>query len=185
MVAASRCRGVHGLHCALMEPQRRSPERVADLAVLGWKEVADLPDWGITSLRVKLDTGARTSAIHVTRFEVVGRHHEQGDEPLPVARMTVPLSRSDPDRMITVTTPVVGYRSVRDTRARAELRPVVRARVVCGPLDRLVDVSVTDRDGMLFRMILGRQALAGAVLVDPSRGYTTRRAPRRHEEATP
>jgi hypothetical protein len=143
------------------------------LPVLGWKEEAALPEWGIEGLRVKLDTGARTSALHVTDFKVVGHHDHEG-EPLPVARFTVPLSRIDPDRTISVTTPVVAYKSVRDTRARAELRPVVRTRVVVGPLDRVVDITVTDRAGMIFRMILGRQALAGHALVDPNAGYTTR-----------
>ena len=146
----------------------------AALPVVGWKELASLPEWGITGLRVKLDTGARTSAIHVTRFEVVGHHRLEGSESLPVARMVVPLSRSDPERTVTVTTPVVAYKSVRDTRARSELRPVVRARVRCGPIDRDIDVTVTDRAGMIFRMILGRQALAGHALVDAGRAYTAR-----------
>ena len=145
------------------------------LPVLGWKEDASLPDWGIKRLRVKLDTGARTSALHVSRFRVVGHHddHHEG-EPLPIARLTIPLSRVDSSRTVTVTTPVIGYKSVRDTRARAELRPVVRARIVCGPLDEEIHITVTDRAGMIFRMILGRQALAGLAVVDPNLGYTTR-----------
>lgn len=143
------------------------------LPVLGWKEEASLPDWGIEGLRVKLDSGARTSAIHVNSVQVVG-HHEGGGGPMPVVRLVVPLSRVDPGRVVTVTAPVIGYKSVRDTSARAERRPVVRTRVVCGPLDREIDVTVTDRTGMIFRMILGRQALAGYAMVDPARGYTTR-----------
>ena len=137
--------------------------------VLGWKERAALPDWDITRLRVKLDTGARTSAIHA-RSEVVGEHELDGRR-LPVLRLTIPLSRSGTGRQVEVTAPVVAYKSVRDTGGSAEQRPVVRTRLVCGPLDREIDVTVTDRAGMIFRMILGRQALQG-VLVDPSREYT-------------
>lgn len=137
--------------------------------VLGWKERAALPDWDITRLRVKLDTGARTSAIHA-RSEVVGEHDLDGQR-LPVLRLTIPLSRTSGTRRVEVTAPVVGYKSVRDTGGSAERRPVVRTRLVCGPLDREIDVTVTDRAGMIFRMILGRQALQG-VLVDPSREYT-------------
>ena len=151
------------------------------LPTLGWKEEASLPEWGINGLRVKLDTGARTSALHVLRFRVVG-HHEHDGEPMPVARLTVPLSRDDSDQTVTVTTPVIGYKSVRDTRARSELRPIVRTRLVCGPLDVDIDISVTDRAGMIFRMILGRKALAGRVVVDPARGYTTRVGRARREE---
>lgn len=139
--------------------------------VLGWKERAALPDWDITRLRVKLDTGARTSAIHA-HSEVVGEH-ELGGERLPVLRLTIPLSRTRSGRSVQVTAPVVAFKRVRDTGGIAEQRPVVRTRLVCGPLDREIDVTVTDRAGMIFRMILGRQALQG-VLVDPSREYTLR-----------
>jgi hypothetical protein len=143
------------------------------LPVLGWKEDAALPDWGVPRLRVKLDTGAKTSAIHVQAMETVGTH-VVGEEELPVARLTIPLSRLYKDRVVTVETPIVAFKSVRDTSATAELRPVVRTRLVCGPLDREIDVTVTDRTGMIFRMILGREALAGHALVDASQGYTTR-----------
>ncbi|CAN5293123.1 MAG: ATP-dependent zinc protease [Euzebyales bacterium] len=145
------------------------------LPVLGWKEEADLPDWGVFGLRVKLDTGARTSAVHVRHMEVIGRHH-RGGQRLPVLRLVIPLSRVHHGRHVLVDAPVVGYKNVRDTSAKAERRPVVRTRLVCGPLDREIDVTVTDRSGMIFRMILGRQALAGQVLVDAGRGYTTRAA---------
>jgi ribosomal protein S6--L-glutamate ligase len=137
--------------------------------ILGWKEHAALPDWGITRLRVKLDTGAKTSAIHARAIEQVGEHELDGRS-LPVLRFVVPLSRTDPSRFVEVTAPVVGHKSVRDTRAQAEVRPVVRARLMCGALDRDIDVTLTDRSGMIFRMILGRQALQD-VLVDPTRAY--------------
>lgn len=137
--------------------------------MLGWKERAALPDWDITRLRVKLDTGAKTSAIHA-RSEVVGEHELDGMT-LPVLRLVIPLARSHSERFVEATAPVVAYKTVRDTGARAQVRPVVRTRLVCGPIDRDIDVTVTDRSGMIFRMILGRQALEG-VLVDPSRAYT-------------
>jgi hypothetical protein len=147
------------------------------LPVLGWKEDAALPEWGIERLRVKLDTGAKTSAIHVNRMEEVGSH-VLGGETLPVVRLEIPLSRLHPDRLVVAECPVIAFRSVRDTSATAELRPVVRTRLVCGPLDHDIEVTVTDRTGMIFRMILGRQALAGRAVVDPEQGYTTRRARR-------
>jgi hypothetical protein len=150
---------------------------LTSLPVLGWKEEASLPDWGIERLRVKLDTGAKTSAIHVSACETVGYHEHDGQR-LPVLRLRIPLSRLRPERVVEVDTPVVGYRSVRDTSARPERRAVVRTRLVCGPIDRDIDVTVTDRTGMIFRMILGRQALDGTCLVDPGRTYVTRGAPR-------
>lgn len=152
------------------------------LPILGWKEEAALPDWGITRLRVKLDTGAKTSAIHVSAMEVVD-HHQHDGQRLPVLDLVIPLSRVHPDRVARTRAKVIGYKSVRDTGAVLERRPVVRTRLVCGPVDTDIDVTVTDRTGMIFRMILGRQAIAGNAVVDPALGYTvlhrTRRSARR------
>ena len=147
-----------------------------ELPVLGWKEHAALPDWGIPRLRVKLDTGARSSALHVDDIEVIGAEMSDG-QLLPILRFAVVLGH-DGDRTRTVTTQATGFKVVRDTGARAERRPVVRTRLVCGPIDREVALTVTDRTGMNFRMILGRTALEGACTVDPSRGYTRSAAPR-------
>lgn len=149
------------------------------LPVLGWKEEAALPEWGIDRLRVKLDTGAKTSAIHVSEMTVVGEHDMNGAR-LPILDLVIPLSRVNPQRIARTRTKVVGYKSVRDTGAVLERRPVVRTRLVCGPVDADIEVTVTDRSGMIFRMILGRQALAGNAVVDPEQGYTTlHRAKRR------
>jgi len=143
------------------------------LPVLGWKEDASLPDWGIRRLRVKLDTGAKTSALHVSSMAPVGEHTFDG-QVLPVLGLIIPLSRVSSRRFVEVRAPVVGYKSVRDTSAVAERRPLVRTRLVCGQIDAQIDVTVTDRTGMIFRMILGREALTGRAVVDPSRDYTTR-----------
>ena len=89
----------------------------------------------------------------------------------------------DAPRRRTVTAPTVTRKRVRDTGAKAELRHVVRTRVVCGPLDREIDVTITDRSGMNFRMLLGRLALQGAALVDPAHGYLhSPRPPRRRRD---
>jgi hypothetical protein len=146
------------------------------LPVLGWKEQVHLPDWGL-ELRGKLDTGARSSALHVSemeeigeRFDVVAGHH------LPMVRFDVVLGTRAAPRHHEVEAPIVAHRRVRDTGARAELRPVVRTRIVCGPIDTIADISLTDRSGMNFRMLLGRLTLEGRCVVDPARGYlaTTR-----------
>lgn len=150
----------------------------ARLPLLGWKEEASLPEWGIQRLRVKLDTGAKTSAIHVSSMEVVGQCEHEGLQ-LPVLDLVIPLSRAHPERVAPVRAEVVGYKSVRDTGAKAERRPVVRTRLLCGPIDRVIDVTVTDRSGMIFRMILGREALSGHAVVDPQQGYTTVKRGRR------
>ena len=154
------------------------------LPVLGWKEQAALPDLGVERLRVKLDTGARTSALHVESIEVVGEH-QLDDETLPVLRLVLLVGSRDRPRTRTVEVPTLGSKMVRDTGANAELRHVVRTRVVCGPLDLETPVTITDRSGMNFRMLLGRTALAGRCLVDPDNGYLhSPRPPRRRSANT-
>jgi hypothetical protein len=144
------------------------------LPVLGWKEHGALPDWGIRRLRMKLDTGARTSAIHVSEISII-------EEETPLVRFAVVLGRHPGARRRLVTTPLVGVRTVRDTGAKREQRPVVRTRVVVGPVETITEVTVTDRTGMNFRMILGRTALAETCLVDPSRGYVWSHPPPRRK----
>jgi len=143
----------------------------AGTAVLGWKEHVVLPEWGLR-LRGKLDTGARSSALHVTAMEEMGDHADPttGGR-LPVVRFDVVLGRKTNPVHHEVTAPIIGHKIVRDTGARAETRPVVRTRIVCGPLDTIADVTLTDRTGMNFRMLLGRLTLEHRVLVDPAHGY--------------
>lgn len=140
-----------------------------DLPVLGWKEHVQLPEWGL-QLRAKLDTGARSSALHVAELEEIGEH-EHDDARLPVVKFDVVLGRRDAPEHHRIEAPVVGHKVVKDTGARAERRPVVRTRIVCGPLDTIGDITLTDRTGMIFRMLLGRLTLEHQCLVDPAHGY--------------
>ncbi|MBW3657715.1 MAG: RimK/LysX family protein [Actinobacteria bacterium] len=141
-----------------------------ELPVLGWKEHVSLPDWGIPRLRAKLDTGARTSALHVEDDEVIDEHEHEG-QILPVVTFHVLVgSRETPTRH-EVEAPVVGYKVVRDTGGKAQRRPVVRTRIVIGPLDTEADVTLTTRHGMNFRMLIGRLTMEDRCLVDPARGY--------------
>ena len=149
-----------------------------DLPVLGWKERVSLPEWDL-ELRAKLDTGARSSALHVAELEEVGRQVDGNGELVPVVRFDVVLGSKGAPKHHEVEARVVGHKVVRDTGARTERRPVVRTRIVCGPLDTMADVTLTDRTGMNFRMLLGRLTMDGRCLVDPSQGYLVTRGPRR------
>lgn len=162
-----------------------------DPPVFGWREHVDLPRWGIARLRAKLDTGARTSALHVEDVEELdaragdvavdaGDAAMDGSDPtLPLVRFHVLTGPRAAPRRVEVVAPVVGHTVIRDTRARPERRPIVRTTVVCGPLRREIEISLTDRSGMNFRMLLGRLALEGAALVDPARGFRVTSPPRR------
>ena len=155
----------------------RHDHQPADLPRLGWKEQVVLPGWGVR-MRAKLDTGARTSALHVEDVEEIGEHLYEG-RTVPLARITLLVGARDAPQHRIVEAPVVGHRRVRDTRARPELRPVIHTRIVCGPVDTEADITLTSRHGMNFRMLLGRLTLAGNCVVDPAGGYLVTRTPPR------
>jgi hypothetical protein len=138
--------------------------------VLGWKERIDFPDWGLRRVRVKIDTGARTSALGAVYYEL---------RDLPgqgrIADVVLALDRKNPDRRVTVRVPVLATVVVTNSSGQREQRPLVEARVRLGPLTKTIRLTVTNRCQMRFPVILGRQALAGDCVVDVSRKYALRK----------
>jgi hypothetical protein len=139
---------------------QRSPIRATTLRVIGWSELVDLPDWGISRLRAKIDTGARTSALHVENLVDLGGARVGFD---------VRLHRKRQDRRMHVVAKVTRRGRVRSSSGHYENRIFVRTRFRIGPILRPIEISLVDRQGMLFRMLIGRTALAGSFVIDPSR----------------
>lgn len=140
-----------------------------DPRIVGWREWVRLPALTPHRVKAKVDTGARTSSLHAFDLALVG----------DVARFAVhPHQRDDTDESW-VELPVVDVREVRPSTGDAEQRPVVRSAVVLGSDSFDVELTLTDRDAMGFRMLLGRTALAGRYLVDPGRSYVQGPRPRR------
>jgi hypothetical protein len=137
--------------------------------LIGWKEHVALPEWNITRLRAKIDTGARTSALDAADYEL---HEVPGAG--TVARLRLRLSRKHPERQVVVEAPVVKMVTVRNSGGMRELRPVVETTVRLGPLEKRIRLTVANRAGMIFRMILGREALAGDFLVEVGKKYLLR-----------
>jgi hypothetical protein len=132
---------------------------------IGWKEYLDFPEWQIRRVRVKVDTGARTSALDVLDYEV--RDTDSG----AVAFLRLALSRKHPERVVTVQAPVIGMVCVRNTGGQDECRPVIEPVVRLGWVEKRIRLTLTNRSHMRYRMILGRQALLGTFVVDVSRKY--------------
>jgi hypothetical protein len=138
--------------------------------VLGWKERIDFPDWGLRRVRVKVDTGARTSALGAVYYELRDLP-DQGR----VADVVLALDRKNPERRVTVRVPVLATVVVTNSSGQREQRPLVEARVRLGPLTKTIRLTVTNRCQMRFPVILGRQALAGDCVVDVNRKYALRK----------
>lgn len=133
--------------------------------VVGWREWAVLDELTPTPIKAKIDTGARTSSLHAFDLRL--------DESSGVllARFEIhPLQRSA-SNSAEVTVPVEGFRNVRSSSGHRERRPVVRTRIALGAHRFDIDVTLTSRDQMGFRMLLGRAALRRRFLIDPGRSF--------------
>ncbi len=136
-----------------------------DLFTLGWREWVRLPDLGINAIKAKVDTGARTSAIHA--FEL-NTFSEGGRE--RVEFRIHPLQKDDAT-IVTCTADIVDKRVVTDSGGHKEERIVIATTLDIGPYSWPIEATLTARDTMLFRMLLGRTAIKNRAQVNPARSY--------------
>jgi hypothetical protein len=134
--------------------------------LIGWKEFVSFPEWGNRRVKAKIDTGARTSALDVVSYEL----REANGQGL-MAELRLALHRKRRDGLVVVQTPVLGMIAVRNSNGVREQRPLIETSIRLGPVTKRVRLTVTNRAGMVFRMILGRKALEGSFVVDVSRKY--------------
>ena len=133
--------------------------------LVGWREWVSLPDAGIDWIKAKIDTGARTSSLHAFDIEAFEREGEDW-----VRFRVNPWQNSDADSRI-VECPVHDRRSIRSSSGHSEERIVVLLAIRL--VGRLVvsEVTLSNRDEMGFRMLIGREALRRGFIVDPARSF--------------
>ena len=138
--------------------------------MLGWREWVALPDLGVARVRAKVDSGARSSALHVDeqwRFSEAGA-------PWIGFRLTPGKSTG----VIEARAPIFDEREVADSGGHRGKRVFLRTTLVLAGQRRAIEINLTDRGGMLFPMLLGRTAIAGAFTIDPARSFVHARPPR-------
>ena len=134
-------------------------------SIIGWREWLDLPDLGIENIKAKVDTGARSSALHAFEIE----SWESGERTL--IRFRVHPQQRDNRHSIEATAELIEWRRVKNSGGQSQLRPVIRTPVRLGEHRWEIELTLTDRDVMGFRMLLGRLALRKRFLVHPNKSY--------------
>lgn len=140
-----------------------------NLPLIGWRERVALPELGIAQIKAKIDTGARSSTLHALNLEEFDRDGK------PWVRFQVyPLQRDD-SQTITAVAPIFDRREVRNSGGQVQLRPFIRTLVKLGgrfsEKPWPIELTLTDRSLMGFRMLLGREAVRKRFLVDTGRSF--------------
>lgn len=139
--------------------------RRPSLPLIGWREWVALPDLHIAILKAKVDTGARTSALHAVDLEQFRR---RGQDWL---RFRVHTRQRSLKRTVHTGARLLDWRAVTSSTGHREVRPVIRTRLRLGPVEAEIEVTLAARDDMGFRMLLGREALRRRFYVDPAHSY--------------
>lgn len=133
--------------------------------LVGWREWVELPGLGLKCVKAKIDTGARTSCLHayqITPFREGGRYR---------VRFGIhPVQRNKTVRAECVAD-VLDRRMVSDSGGHRERRYVIETTVRMAGEEWPIELTLTDRDTMLFRMLLGRTAMRGRLLIDPASSF--------------
>lgn len=143
------------------------PRTAAALPVVGWREWVQLPQLaGSAIVKAKIDTGATTSAIHAEHLDL-----DHGEDGRAFASFELHPTDDENERVVVERHPVVAFRFVKSSSGHGSYRPVIRTSMSLGSQTFDIDLTLTGRDQMGFRMLLGRAALRGRFHVDPSGSF--------------
>ena len=138
---------------------------IKDRRIVGWREWVSLPELGVNSIKAKLDSGAKTSAMHAWDQEI----YDQGNQPW-VRFCTHPLQH-DLDTSVDCKAPLADHRWITNSGGTREHRFVISTTLEIAGMSWPIELSLTNRDEMGFRMLIGRDAMRGHLVVDPSKSY--------------
>jgi hypothetical protein len=135
------------------------------LPIIGWRENIALPQLNVNSIKAKIDTGARSSALHAFKIEEFRQKNQ-----LMIRFQIHPFQRDD-KKIITAEAELLEYRHIKSSNGQIQHRPVILTTVQLGEQQWQIELTLTNRDVMGFRMLLGRQALRHRFLIDPGKSF--------------
>jgi len=138
--------------------------------IIGWKEWLALPDLGIPAIKAKIDTGARTSALHTFYIE------DYTSSGKWMVRFGIHPLQKRQDVELYCDVPVIDRRRVKDSSGNTEMRYTIETKAMLGDIEWPIQITLTNRDRMMFRMLLGRTALDHRFIINPAASYSCGRA---------
>lgn len=145
------------------EPSKKKARRAPPL--IGWREWAAFPELGVDRIKAKIDTGAKSSAVHAFRIRIV----EKDGAPWAEFLLHPMQKRKRPEMKCAA--PIVDRRRIRSSNGAVEERLIVRTMLRLGGREWPIDLSLAARDEMGFRLLLGRDALRKKFIIDPSASF--------------
>lgn len=137
--------------------------------IIGWREWVSLPELGLARIKAKCDTGAKTSVLHaflLEPFKQNGKH---------MIHFSIhPLQRTT-EVVHNCTAEIIDIRWISDSGGHIERRYVIQSQLVIGATTKNIEITLTNRDSMRFRMLLGRSALKDHFLINPNLSYTNKK----------
>lgn len=133
--------------------------------IIGWREWVSLPELGIDKIKAKVDTGARTSALHAFKLHP----YKEGNK--DKIRFDIHPIQHNVNKVITCVADITDQRWVSDSGGHREERYVISTPITLNNQTWLVEITLTERDSMLFRMLLGRSAIRHRFIVNPARSF--------------
>lgn len=143
----------------------KAKKQAQELSIIGWREMLALPDLHINRIKAKIDTGARTSALHAFNYQ----EFLQDDKTM--IRFAIHPIQRDNKTTVVATAELLEYRKITSSVGHAQVRPVILTTIKLGRYCWQIEITLTNRDVMGFRMLLGRQGVRDRFLVNPGKSF--------------
>lgn len=132
---------------------------------VGWREKVKLPKFSQKPIKAKIDTGAKSSALHVTDLTVTVEDGQQ------IAQFRMYVGKTSKSKTVPVVAHVQSMARIKSSNGQVEERPMIRTQLELGGQSWPIDVTLTDRSNMKYRMLIGRDAMEDKLQVHPSKSY--------------
>ena len=139
--------------------------KVKQLSIIGWREMLSLPELNVERIKAKIDTGARTSALHAFQCQELKLQDKS------IIHFQIHPIQHDSKHTVWAEAELLEYRKVRNSGGQAQIRPVVLTTIELGESQWQIELTLTNRDVMGFRMLLGRHAIRDRFLVNPGKSF--------------